>query len=158
MVRSLLGLIKEALILGCGRGWTGLWLMTDGRKLRPKPTSLTFHLLVQITALFLWRWLTGTRLPLYFKFLNCWVDHDAFLDTVKECRNREVQGNPMWVFHRKMRRLSNTLSSWSRSVFGDIFAKVSDYEDRVRLAEENLINNCEDNRTALRALNVEYIR
>uniref|UniRef100_M1DWN9 RNase H family protein n=1 Tax=Solanum tuberosum TaxID=4113 RepID=M1DWN9_SOLTU len=67
----------------------------------------------------------------YFKFLNCWTDQPNFLDTVKACWERTVEGNNMWRFHQKLKRLSNTLSSWSRREFGDIFSKVKDYVEKV---------------------------
>ncbi|XP_015158404.1 uncharacterized protein [Solanum tuberosum] len=95
----------------------------------------------------------------YFKFLNCWTDQPNFLDTVKACWERTVEGNNMWRFHQKLKRLSNTLSSWSRREFGDIFSKVKDYEDKVRVAKEHLIqDHNENNRATLHELNAEYIR
>jgi len=95
----------------------------------------------------------------YFKFLNCWADHTNFLDTVKACWERTMEGNNMWKFHQKLKRLSNTLSSWSRNEFGDIFSKVKDYEEKVRIAEEHLIqDHNENNRATLHELNAEYIR
>ncbi|KAG5586604.1 hypothetical protein H5410_047038 [Solanum commersonii] len=74
----------------------------------------------------------------YFRFLNYWADQPSFLDTIKGCWNRSVEGDPMWIFHQKMKRMAATLSSWSRMQFGDIYAKVKDYEERVKQAEENL--------------------
>ncbi|KAH0712277.1 hypothetical protein KY289_008236 [Solanum tuberosum] len=50
----------------------------------------------------------------YFKFLNCWTDQPNFSDIVKACWDRPIEGNNMWKFHQKLKRLSNTLSSWSR--------------------------------------------
>ncbi|KAH0639244.1 hypothetical protein KY285_035830 [Solanum tuberosum] len=95
----------------------------------------------------------------YFKFLNCWTDQPKFIDNVKTCWERPIEGNNMWRFHQKLKRLSNTLSSWSRGEFGDIFIKFKEYEERVRAAEENLIHtHNEINRTNLHELNAEYIR
>ncbi|KAG5585848.1 hypothetical protein H5410_046282 [Solanum commersonii] len=76
----------------------------------------------------------------YFKFLNCWPDQPNFLDTVKACWDRTVEGCYMWKFHQKLKRLSNTLSSWSGE-FGDIFVRVKEYEEKARNAEENLIQD-----------------
>ena len=59
--------------------------------------------------------------------------------TVKNCWDRPVEGNVMWKFHQKMKRLSNTLSVWSRNKFGDIFQKVRLYEEQVHEAEQNYI-------------------
>ncbi|KAG5599273.1 hypothetical protein H5410_030643 [Solanum commersonii] len=81
----------------------------------------------------------------YFKFLNCWVDQPKFLDIVKAFWDRTVEGNNMWRFHQKLKRLSNTLSH-------------CEYEERVRTAEEKLIQEHSDtNRSILHELNVEYI-
>ncbi|WMV13667.1 hypothetical protein MTR67_007052 [Solanum verrucosum] len=95
----------------------------------------------------------------YFRFLNCWADQPAFIETVTNCWSRPIEGHPMWTFHQKMKRLASTLSAWSKMQFGDIYAKVRDYEERVRLAEEELIhNNTEEQRTKLHGLNAEYIK
>ncbi|XP_055814172.1 uncharacterized protein LOC129883562 [Solanum dulcamara] len=95
----------------------------------------------------------------YFKFMNCWTDHHSFMDTVSNCWNRNIEGNPMWCFHQKMKRLSNTLSRSSRMQFGDIYAKAKEYEAKVRQAEEDLILlNSEECRANLHAINAEYIR
>ncbi|XP_055826362.1 uncharacterized protein LOC129894731 [Solanum dulcamara] len=95
----------------------------------------------------------------YFKFMNCWTDHHSFMDTVSNCWNRNIEGNPMWCFHQKMKRLSNTLSRWSRMQFGDIYAKVKECEAKVRQAEKDLILlNSEECRANLHAINAEYIR
>ncbi|KAK4721510.1 hypothetical protein R3W88_011743 [Solanum pinnatisectum] len=68
-------------------------------------------------------------------------------------------GNPMWTFHQKMKRLASTLSVWSKIQFGDIYAKVKEFEERVRVAENTLIhNNTEEHRAALHSINAEYIR
>ncbi|KAG5606071.1 hypothetical protein H5410_027563 [Solanum commersonii] len=66
------------------------------------------------------------------------------LEMTTETRSRiletkEVSGNPMWSLHTKMRRLTNTLSKWSRLEYGDIFAKAKEYEEQVRVFEETLI-------------------
>lgn len=48
---------------------------------------------------------------------------------------------------------------WSKTTFGDIYAKVKEYEEKARTAEEKLIStNDADDRTALYAINAEYIR
>lgn len=95
----------------------------------------------------------------YFEFHNCWFDQPSFLETVSNCWNRNLNGNLMGIFHQKIKRLSSTLSTWSRREFGHIYAKVKDYEEKVRIAEENFINlNSKDNMTILHALNAENIR
>jgi len=70
----------------------------------------------------------------YFRFLNCWADQPTFLDTVTDCWDRHMEGDPMWIFHQKMKRVAATLSSWFKMQFGDIYAKVKDYEEKVKIA------------------------
>ncbi|KAG5580314.1 hypothetical protein H5410_050941 [Solanum commersonii] len=95
----------------------------------------------------------------YFKFLNFWADQPSFLTTVTDCWSRHIDGNPMWVFHQKLKRVASTLSTWSKTQFGDVYATVRDYEDRVKSAEESLIHdNTEENRTALHEIDAEYIK
>lgn len=62
-----------------------------------------------------------------FKFLHCWVDNTTFLNTAKNCWGRPIKGNPMRVFHWKIRRISNTVSNWSRQKYGDIFSTVKEW-------------------------------
>ncbi|WMV50074.1 hypothetical protein MTR67_043459 [Solanum verrucosum] len=58
-----------------------------------------------------------------------------------------------------MKRLTSTLSSWSKREYGDIFATVKEFEEKVRNAEtEVLHNNTADNRTKLQCANAEYIK
>lgn len=95
----------------------------------------------------------------YFRFLNYWVEQPNFIYVVLRCWDRLAQGNVMWIFHQKLQKLANTLSKWSRSSLEDIHAKVKEYEDQIRIAEEEMINNnSEDNRTNIQRLNTEYIR
>ncbi|XP_049358013.1 uncharacterized protein LOC125822632 [Solanum verrucosum] len=65
----------------------------------------------------------------------------------------------MWKFHQKLKRLANTLNNWSKKEFGDIFAKVKEYEEKVKTVEDQLIqDHSETNRTILHELNAKYIR
>ncbi|XP_015170882.1 uncharacterized protein [Solanum tuberosum] len=95
----------------------------------------------------------------YFKFLHCWVDNDSFMDTVTSCWNKEVHGNPMWRWHQKIKKLTTTLSAWSKKEFGDIYSKVKEFEERVKVVEDELINNnTETNRQNLHYINTTYIK
>ncbi|XP_055800325.1 uncharacterized protein LOC129869710 [Solanum dulcamara] len=95
----------------------------------------------------------------YFKFLHCWVDNDSFLDVVKMCWGKPAAGNPMRRFQEKMKRVRSTLSRWSRQEYGDIFSSITDFETKVREAEDAIISdNSEDNRTKLNLINAKYIR
>ena len=95
----------------------------------------------------------------YFKFLNCWTEHETFYSTVENCWNKKVVGSPMWILHTKMKRLTVILRNWSKKEFGDVFIKVKQFEEMVKLAEENIIQeNNQENREKLQALNAQYIR
>lgn len=59
----------------------------------------------------------------YFNLLNYWTENSTFLNSVANCWKNKVLGNPIWILNAKMRRLSNTLSIWSKKENGDIFAK-----------------------------------
>ena len=70
-----------------------------------------------------------------------------------------MKGNGLWRFHQKMKRLSNTLSGWSKIEFGDIFQNVRMYEEQVHKAEENYISNQSDsNKSFLHEINAKYIK
>ncbi|KAK4707367.1 hypothetical protein R3W88_033056 [Solanum pinnatisectum] len=95
----------------------------------------------------------------YFKFLNYWAEQPSFAETIARCWDRPVKGNPMWIFHQKLKRLSSTLSVWSKQQFGDIYAKVKEFEEKARTLEEKLIHNStEEHRAELHGVNAEYIK
>ena len=78
---------------------------------------------------------------------------------MKACWDREVNGNSMWRFRHKMKRLSNTVSKWSKEEFGDIFKTVREFEGKDKEAEEKLIkNNSVTNIENLHVTNAKYIR
>ncbi|OIT31321.1 hypothetical protein A4A49_31488 [Nicotiana attenuata] len=72
----------------------------------------------------------------YFKFLNCWTNNESFVPLVQSVWNTDFHGNPMWIFHQKIKALSSELSKWSRHQYGDIFQKVKEFEEKVKQAEE----------------------
>lgn len=95
----------------------------------------------------------------YFKFLHLWVENENFMSTIQNCWEKEVTGDPMWCLHQKMKRLVSTLSAWSKREYGDIFATVKEFEEKVRNAEIDVLhNNTADSRTKLHCVNAEYIK
>ncbi|XP_019189413.1 PREDICTED: uncharacterized protein LOC109183805 [Ipomoea nil] len=56
---------------------------------------------------------------------------------------------PMSVLAAKLKRLAKVLSRWSRMVFGDIFAKLREYEDTVQNLEAVLQQHPEDERALI---------
>ncbi|XP_015167780.1 uncharacterized protein [Solanum tuberosum] len=95
----------------------------------------------------------------YFKFLHFWVENVTFMKTVQQCWEKRVTGNHMWRLHQKMKRVSSTLSNWSKSEYGDIFTTVREFEENIRQSEEELMtNNTEALRQTLHQMNATYIR
>ncbi|KAH0737812.1 hypothetical protein KY290_036517 [Solanum tuberosum] len=145
------------------RNWKRLdRAMVNGRGLQDIPHTSITHLpsvgsdhcplLMEMNAL-------PDNYSKYFIFLNCWADQPSFVETITYCWSRPIEGYPMWTFHQKMKTLASNLSVWSKMQFGDIYAKVKDFEERVWVAEENLIhNNTEEHIAELHVMNADYIR
>nr|XP_009615867.1 uncharacterized protein LOC104108513 [Nicotiana tomentosiformis] len=66
----------------------------------------------------------------YFRFLNCWTENDSFLSIVQSVWNKHVEGTTKWVFHQKLKALSQALGKWSRIQYRDIFQKPKEYMNR----------------------------
>uniref|UniRef100_A0A0V0IU37 Putative ovule protein n=1 Tax=Solanum chacoense TaxID=4108 RepID=A0A0V0IU37_SOLCH len=95
----------------------------------------------------------------YFKFLHCWVDNGNFMNSVQQCWEQATTGDPMWKFHMKMKRLTSTLSKWSKQEYGDIFTKGREFEETIRKAKEEIMtNNADAHRQRLHQMNATYIR
>ncbi|WMV50120.1 hypothetical protein MTR67_043505 [Solanum verrucosum] len=95
----------------------------------------------------------------YFKFLHCWTENENFFDTLKGCWQKKISGNPMWRLHQKMKFLASTLSTWSKKEYGNIFSNVVNFEEQVKAAEEDVIQqNTEENRTKIHLINAQYIK
>jgi len=70
-----------------------------------------------------------------------------------------VTGNPMWKLHQKLKRVTTTLSNWSKLEYGDIFRKVKEFEETIRNSEAELMtNNNAVVRQNLHQLNATYIK
>ena len=95
----------------------------------------------------------------YFMFLHCWTENENFKDIVQSSWQEEVSGDPMWKLHQKMKKLASILNTWSKSEYGNIFSMVIDFEEQVKKAEENVIqNNSEENRARFHLINAHYIK
>ena len=95
----------------------------------------------------------------YSKFLNRWTDNESFLPTVEKCWKRKFIGDPMWILHTKLMRLTKTLRCWSNKEYGDVFEKVKQYEEVVKMSEEDMImDNSKENREKLSGANAQYIK
>ncbi|XP_060179505.1 uncharacterized protein LOC132609505 [Lycium barbarum] len=95
----------------------------------------------------------------YFKFLSFWTEIPGFLEIVQNCWDKEVNGNAMWKLQTKLKRLSYTLSAWSRHDLGDINDAVKDWEAKVELLEElDIMNNIDQGRQDLNKGHAEYVK
>ncbi|XP_060211977.1 uncharacterized protein LOC132639556 [Lycium barbarum] len=94
-----------------------------------------------------------------FKFLKIWAKHETFMDIVKENWITEVEGNAFMKFNSKLKNMRKALSQWSRATFGDIFQRISNLEEVIKvhkgLFEENPTLQ---NRAKLRQVEAELTR
>uniref|UniRef100_M1DWE4 Uncharacterized protein n=1 Tax=Solanum tuberosum TaxID=4113 RepID=M1DWE4_SOLTU len=89
----------------------------------------------------------------------CPRENEKSMNIVKEYWEREATCNPMWRLHCKMKRLASILSNWSRMEYGDIFNTIKEYEEKVKIVEENIVlQNSEENRENLHPVNAKYIK
>ncbi|OIT40396.1 hypothetical protein A4A49_07963, partial [Nicotiana attenuata] len=93
----------------------------------------------------------------YFKFLNRWTENQSFLPLVQQVCKMQVCGNPMWIFHQKIKGLCSALSKWSRQEYGDIFHKAKEFEEKARKVGEIWAqSNREEDREIAHELNAKY--
>ncbi|XP_015054775.1 uncharacterized protein LOC107001126 [Solanum pennellii] len=95
----------------------------------------------------------------YFKMLHCWTKNDNLKHIVQNSWEEEVLGDPMLKFHQNMRKLASTLSTWSKKEYSNVFSMVTDFEEQVKNARANVIQNySEENRAKLHLINAQYIK
>lgn len=80
----------------------------------------------------------------YFKFLDFWTDHEGFMQVVEDAWQILVEGNSMWKFHFKLKKVCKKLSYWSKHTIGNIFDKTKELESRLQELEESCLNNNSD--------------
>ncbi|XP_075489728.1 uncharacterized protein LOC142528576 [Primulina tabacum] len=73
--------------------------------------------------------------PSSFRFQSMWLRHHGFLQTVRLNWNLPCHLNGMHRLFVKLKRLKSHLKWWNKSVFGDLFAKLAEAEQAVRIAE-----------------------
>ncbi|XP_019151080.1 PREDICTED: uncharacterized protein LOC109147876 [Ipomoea nil] len=76
-----------------------------------------------------------------FTFINAWTEHEQFLTIVQQTWEGRVEGNAMYRFVSKLKRVKSALIEWNWTVFGNIFDKVKELEEKVRVVEDALQNN-----------------
>ncbi|XP_059292365.1 uncharacterized protein LOC132045804 [Lycium ferocissimum] len=94
-----------------------------------------------------------------FKFLNFWVKHDSFLDTVKQHWKADFMANPFILFHHKMKKVKAALMAWSKNTYGNIFQEIESLEDVIKVHEEQYeINPSPQNREKLHKVQAKLNR
>ncbi|XP_026378812.1 uncharacterized protein LOC113273281 [Papaver somniferum] len=66
-----------------------------------------------------------------FRFQKMCLNHPYFLQIMCESWNEDIDGNPIFVFMNKLKRLKKILKIWNWEVFGDVNVKLKNVEDKV---------------------------
>ncbi|XP_060190319.1 uncharacterized protein LOC132619425 [Lycium barbarum] len=94
-----------------------------------------------------------------FRFLNFWVEHESFLDVVKENWVESYGSDPFFNFHNKLKKVGRALSKWSRDTYGDIFKQITTLEKVVQVHEQEFEQNPIGlNRERLQRVQADLIR
>ncbi|KAL6550651.1 hypothetical protein OROMI_021139 [Orobanche minor] len=70
-----------------------------------------------------------------FRFQNMWAKHHLFLDVVSDSWSIPMPFAGLLKLSKKLSRLKLTLKEWNRHVFGNIFEKVAEANDKAADAE-----------------------
>jgi exonuclease III len=54
--------------------------------------------------------------PIPFRFSPLWVKEPDFMQTVKDCWNKPVNGSPFYRWEEKLRRVKGVLKSWAKTL------------------------------------------
>ncbi|XP_060182213.1 uncharacterized protein LOC132611869 [Lycium barbarum] len=94
-----------------------------------------------------------------FRFLNFWVEHESFLDVIKENWVESYGSDPFFNFHNKLKKVGRALSKWSRDTYGDIFKQIATLEEVVQVHEQEFEQNPTGlNRERLQMVQADLIR
>ncbi|XP_026434045.1 uncharacterized protein LOC113331566 [Papaver somniferum] len=80
-----------------------------------------------------------------FRALKVYKTHPEFLNIITKSWEQYLEGNPIYVYISKMKRLKIDLKEWNLSVFGDVNKKLKQIEDEVMGATTASDNNPSDN-------------
>ncbi|XP_059315388.1 uncharacterized protein LOC132065996 [Lycium ferocissimum] len=85
-----------------------------------------------------------------FRFLKFWVEHDTFLDFIRQQWEADLSDDVFLSFKLKMKKLKVALSTWSKATFGDIFKQLVIRENIVKIKEHLFEENpFEENRMVM---------
>lgn len=70
-----------------------------------------------------------------------------------------MEGSPFKKIQEKLKKVKIALSTWSKSIFGDMFKKIATMEDVIKMKELQLeLNPTKENRAELRKVVAELRR
>ncbi|XP_075499181.1 uncharacterized protein LOC142537558 [Primulina tabacum] len=107
--------------------------------------------------------------PSSFRFQSMWLRHHGFLQMVRLNWNLPCHLNGMHRLFVKLKRLKSHLKWWNKSVFGDLFAKLAEAEQDVRIAEADceaapsdlhwtILSNCNADLARVTAMEADFWR
>lgn len=75
--------------------------------------------------------------PSYFKFENMWLQHDGFIDKVKEWwQSYNVNGSPDYILAQKLKHLKRDISKWNKEEYGKVEVRASKALDELLILEQ----------------------
>ncbi|CAL9002648.1 unnamed protein product, partial [Prunus brigantina] len=84
---------------------------------------------------------SSKRIPKAFKFEAMWLAHKDFDQVVSQVWNCSYVGNAAQQIQTCCNTFKHQLKTWNRSVFGDLFHKLSSTQDNLALIQEQLAQN-----------------
>ena len=84
----------------------------------------------------------GSRCNKPFQFESFWFNHQDFKEVVINAWNSytPLVGSKMYQFQRKLKHLKNTLKTWNRTQFGNIFAQQKELEQQMSTLQQRIIS------------------
>ncbi|XP_027156807.1 uncharacterized protein LOC113757945 [Coffea eugenioides] len=76
--------------------------------------------------------------PTSFRFLDVWRSHAEFQSVVRQAWEVEGEGRPIKVLLMKLKTVKQELRKWNKEVFGNIFDRVREHEEKVLALECSL--------------------
>lgn len=64
-----------------------------------------------------------------------WLKHHRFLEVVKHSWSITIQGPALYVFAANLKRLKFDLIIWNKEIFGDIFLRVKQAEETLKVVK-----------------------
>ncbi|XP_042023108.1 uncharacterized protein LOC121770443 [Salvia splendens] len=92
------------------------------------------------------------------RFQHMWIRHESFLDLVHDTWTQPTDAVGLLNLQIKLARTKKTLNQWNLEVFGNIHANLKEMEDKVAMAQCELVSNPSvENRALVNKLIANYI-